>query len=147
MSDVELDASGLEVLPREDCVALLRGQAVGRVVFTSAALPAVLPVNYLVDGDDAILLRTSARTRLASTVGAVVAFEVDDLSGPDTAWSVVVTGRLSIVRDREERARIDALDLRSWLPDERDVVLRIEPELVSGRRLPRPVDSYGAQTG
>ena len=152
---VERDASGLEVLSHDECIALLRQGVVGRVVFTAAALPAVLPVNYVVDADGSVLLRTGAQTRLATAAGDVVAFETDDVGRPgstDTAWSVVVTGRLTIVRDPAERARVDALGLRSWVPSARDLLMRIAPELVSGRRLPAagsyaPVDQAGQQAG
>lgn len=39
------DSLGLEVLDREQCVALLAGAGVGRVVFTSQALPAIQPAR------------------------------------------------------------------------------------------------------
>lgn len=144
MNATEHDASGLEVLARDECVALLRQATLGRIVFTSAALPAVLPVNYVVDDDGSILVRTGSQTRLAATAGSIVAFEVDEFGGSGRSWSVVVTGRLTVVRDPVERARVDALGLRTWVPVERDLLLRIEPELVSGRRLPHPAVSYGS---
>ncbi|MFL6138735.1 MAG: pyridoxamine 5'-phosphate oxidase family protein [Frankiaceae bacterium] len=151
--DIEVDASGLEVLVPDECMALVRQGSVGRVVFTSAALPAVLPVNYVVDDDGAILLRTGSQTRLASAAGAVVAFEVDDISMTSGSWSVVVTGRVTVVRDPDARARIDALGLRPWVRSRRDLALRIAPELVTGRRLPTepalldPLEGAGLQAG
>lgn len=136
---MELDASGLEVLSREECLALLRQAVVGRIVFTANALPAILPVNFTVDVDDSIVIKTGSQTRLATAgAGTVVAFEVDELD-PVTlsGWSVVVTGLLKAVRDAIEVAHLDRLGLRSWVPAERDRYLRLPPELVTGRRVRR----------
>jgi hypothetical protein len=133
---VSYDASGLEILADAECFRLLRGSPVGRVVFTAAALPAVLPVNYALDDDGSVVFRTGARTRLAAAAGTVVAFEADEVQADAPAWSVVVTGRLAVVRDDEERERLARIPLRSWVPAARDLFLRITPELVTGRRLP-----------
>lgn len=134
-----VDAAGLQVIDREGCFALLRAAAIGRVVFTAGALPAVLPVNFAMDdtAGTAIVVKTGSSSRLAtSAVGSVVAFEVDEVDvATRSGWSVVVTGRLSIVRKPDDIARMDALGLHSWVPAVRDRFLRIEPEIVTGRRL------------
>jgi pyridoxamine 5'-phosphate oxidase-like protein len=41
----------LEALPRAESLRLLRSVSVGRLVFTHLALPAIRPVNHVVDGD------------------------------------------------------------------------------------------------
>jgi nitroimidazol reductase NimA-like FMN-containing flavoprotein (pyridoxamine 5'-phosphate oxidase superfamily) len=93
MSAVEVDRNGLEVLGRDECIALLAGATFGRIAITSNALPVVLPVNYVLL-DDRIVVRTGRGTKLdAATRNTVVAFEVDEIETVEqTGWSVVVTG-------------------------------------------------------
>ena len=94
------DERALVVLSQRECLALLRTEQVGRVVFTERALPAVVPITFAVL-DDAIVLATRAGTRLArSARGGVLAFEADRLDPVTrTGWSVVVTGMAEYVVD------------------------------------------------
>ena len=98
---MEIDRNGLEVLDRAECLRLLSHQTLGRVAFTSGALPCVLPVHFHLQ-DDTILVRTRRGGRLdAALQDAVVAFEVDDLDRVTHAgWSVAVTGVATEVTDR-----------------------------------------------
>ena len=41
----------LQALPREESLRLLRSVSVGRLVFTHLALPAIRPVNHVVEGN------------------------------------------------------------------------------------------------
>jgi nitroimidazol reductase NimA-like FMN-containing flavoprotein (pyridoxamine 5'-phosphate oxidase superfamily) len=69
--------SGVHVLSRDECLSLLASMPVGRLVFTDRALPAIVPVNFVLSGGH-IVLRTGATSSLAAAVrGSVVAFEVD----------------------------------------------------------------------
>lgn len=132
------DRNGMEVLEREDCLALLGGAHVGRVAVTMDALPVVLPVTFVLT-DDGVVFRTRAGTKLdAATSGAVVAFEVDDVDPVDhTGWSVLVTGVGRAVADPGELAP-GADRAPRWLHggdgDDRWVVVPID--VVTGRRLP-----------
>src|SRR5215212_2031773 len=66
----------LEALSPQEARTLLASATVGRVVFTLAALPAVVPVTFAVYGD-AVVMRTADDTRLAAAAdGGVLAFEV-----------------------------------------------------------------------
>jgi uncharacterized protein len=116
---------------------------VGRIVFTVRALPAIRPVNFILDGGD-VVIRTSATSRLAQTVrGAVVAFEADVIDPASrSGWSVTVTGRAAEILDPGEVERLDAL-LQSWALGDQDCFVRIPAELVSGRRLGRAPDADG----
>jgi nitroimidazol reductase NimA-like FMN-containing flavoprotein (pyridoxamine 5'-phosphate oxidase superfamily) len=130
------DHAGLEVLERAECLSLLATQPVGRIVFTHRALPAVEPVNYLLDGEQ-IVVRTRPGSKLAAaTRNSVVAFQVDDID-PDrhNGWSVTVVGRASRVEDPAELHRLAALPLRPWAPAPHDNFIRIAIELVNGRRI------------
>ena len=108
------DRMSLETLSRCEAVGLLASATIGRVVFTVAALPAVVPVTFAVR-DDAIVLRTSAETRLAVAAdGGVLAFEVDEVDPQKrTGWSVVVTGIAEVVTDPVKLPSSARLSIRS----------------------------------
>ncbi|WP_405623261.1 pyridoxamine 5'-phosphate oxidase family protein [Streptomyces sp. NBC_00076] len=128
---------GFRELDRQECVRLLVQVPVGRIVYTRQALPAVLPVNFCLDRDGAILVRTSASSELVSAIdGAVVAFEADEVdAAAHSGWSVVVTGAATLVTDPAEHAQLLRTGPRSWVPAPLEVFLRIDPELVTGRQL------------
>ncbi|MEU1788153.1 pyridoxamine 5'-phosphate oxidase family protein [Streptomyces sparsogenes] len=136
---------GFRELGRHECLRLLATAPIGRIVYTRQALPAVVPVNFGLDADGAVLLRTSTASGLARAVdGAVVAFEAD-ATDMDThsGWSVVVTGRAELVTDPAEAARLERVAPRSWAPSPEEVFVRIEPELVTGRELVGGRTMYG----
>ncbi|MEU9075481.1 pyridoxamine 5'-phosphate oxidase family protein [Kitasatospora sp. NPDC048538] len=112
-------------LDRDRALGLLARAVVGRVVYTVGALPAVLPVHFRLEpGDGGILLSAPAGSELARAVDdAVIAFEADELDGPDgSGWCVTVLGRAQV---RPVAGAVPAA-----------VRIRIRPELVTGRRLP-----------
>ncbi|MGJ5830674.1 pyridoxamine 5'-phosphate oxidase family protein [Streptomyces ossamyceticus] len=125
------------VLDRQECLRLLAKVPVGRVVYTRRALPAVLPVNFALDSDDAVLLCTSAGSDLVRAIdGVVVAFEGDEFDpATRSGWSVVVTGRADVVTDPAEHERLSRSGPASWMPVRNEVFVRIAPEMVTGREL------------
>ncbi|WP_165985138.1 pyridoxamine 5'-phosphate oxidase family protein [Streptomyces sp. YIM 98790] len=133
-------SGGFRDLDRAECLRLMARVPVGRVVYTEDALPAIRPVNFWLDRDGTIVLRTSASSRIARSVaGGVAAFEVDEFDpGRQDGWSVVVTGRASLVTDPSETARLRNAAMPAWAAIGDEVFLRIEPEIVTGRVLCRP---------
>lgn len=128
----------LEQIDVADCLELLGSVSLGRVVYTEKALPAIRPVNHVLDGD-AVIMRSHLGGGLASAVGAargvVVAYEADAIDPVEhLGWSVVVTGVARLVADSREVARYEGL-LRPWVDIAMDCVIRIEPRLVTGYRL------------
>jgi uncharacterized protein len=138
---------GFRELERYECLRLLAEVPVGRIVYTRRALPAVLPVNFSLDGDGAVVLRTSAASELVRAIdGAVVAFEADDVDvARHSGWSVVVTGPATVVTDPAEHERLARTGPVSWVPAPREVFVRIEPELVTGRELVGGQTPYGVE--
>jgi nitroimidazol reductase NimA-like FMN-containing flavoprotein (pyridoxamine 5'-phosphate oxidase superfamily) len=124
-------------MERRECLRLLATVPVGRVVYTRQALPAVLPVNFVLDTDSSVLLRTSAGSGLVRAVdGVVVAFEADEFDAASrSGWSVVVTGPATVVTDPAEHARLLRTGPESWMPIQEDVFIRIESAMVTGREL------------
>jgi uncharacterized protein len=131
---MRLDAAGLQVLSRAECLRLLASTPIGRIVFTDRALPAVQPVNFVLD-DAGIVIRTSIGSKLAAaTRHAVVAFEADELDpGLRAGWSVTVVGHARAVDDAAEMNRL--APLTSWAPGSRDHYIVVETEQISGRRI------------
>ncbi|WP_371667259.1 pyridoxamine 5'-phosphate oxidase family protein [Streptomyces sp. NBC_00289] len=138
---------GFRELDRQECLRLLAKVPVGRVVYTRRALPAVLPVNFCLDHDAAVLVRTSASSELVHAIdGAVVAFEADEVDvTTHSGWSVVVTGAATAVTDPAEHARLLRNGPRPWVPAPQEVFVRIAPELITGRALVGGHTLYGVR--
>ncbi len=130
-----LGGMDVEVLSREESLALLASVPVGRIVFTVRALPAVQPMNFVLD-NGAIVIRTGPGTKLGATLrNGVVAFETDEIDpATSTGWSVTVVGRIQEITDPFEIERLDTA-LTPWATGERAHFLKITPEVVTGRRL------------
>lgn len=129
----------LRELPRDECMALLREKSLGRVAYTDHALPAITPINYVLDGDT-VVFRTATGTRLADgTRDAVVAFEVDETDEvTHEGWSVVVVGVASQITRASDSLRALELSLAPWAGGDRNHFVRITPSFVSGRRISHP---------
>lgn len=132
---MEVDRNGLEVLDRDECLRLLRAAPVGRIGFSSGALPTILPVNFVLDGEQ-VLVRTGVGSKLDAAVrNAVVAFEADETDATDrTGWSVVATGKAREVGP-EEAAELDLSGLDRWAPHGDGRLIAISLVVMSGRRV------------
>jgi nitroimidazol reductase NimA-like FMN-containing flavoprotein (pyridoxamine 5'-phosphate oxidase superfamily) len=127
---------GFRELDRQECLAMLAVVPVGRIVYTRLALPAVLPVNFCLDHDGAVLVCTSSSDLVTAIDGAVVAFEADELDAAlHSGWSVVIVGSANLVTDPAEHARLLRTGPRSWAPAPQEVYVRIASALVTGRQL------------
>ncbi|WP_020576615.1 pyridoxamine 5'-phosphate oxidase family protein [Actinopolymorpha alba] len=136
------DSKGLEVLQPTECLRLLSEAPIGRIVFTDQALPAVQPVNFVLDGDS-VVIRTAVGSKLAAAArNSIVAFEVDDIDLKyQRGWSVTVVGHAEMVTDTSEIDRLSTLPLRPWAPGERNHFVRIRMELIHGRRICPPAQA------
>lgn len=125
-------------LTEAECWQLLGSVSLGRVVFTQRAMPAIRPVNHLVDGRKIIVrshLGAAIVSRAAAAEGSVVCYEVDDLDPVrHTGWSVIVTGMARLVQEPAAITRYEEA-LEPWIAGQMDHVISIEPEFVSGIRL------------
>jgi nitroimidazol reductase NimA-like FMN-containing flavoprotein (pyridoxamine 5'-phosphate oxidase superfamily) len=128
----------LRELGPDDALTLLASVPYGRVVFTTRALPAIRPVNHLVE-DGHIIVRSHHGTAITNAVeqagATVVAFQADSID-PATrlGWSVVVTGQALLVTDPAEVERYERL-LAPWLDASMDSVIRISCDIVAGYEL------------
>ncbi len=131
-----VDRNGLDVLDREECLALLAQAHLGRVALSVGALPTILPVNFRLI-DEHVVFRTGVGSKLdAATRGAVVAFEVDEVDPMEhTGWSVVVTGIAEEVPPAGLAGPILSSAIPRWAPRGASRILFLSTEIVSGRRI------------
>jgi nitroimidazol reductase NimA-like FMN-containing flavoprotein (pyridoxamine 5'-phosphate oxidase superfamily) len=139
MRELATDRAGLEILHLGDCFRLLESVPVGRIGFVAGGEVVILPVNFLVDGQD-VVFTTGAGSKLSAVeVGQYVGFEADSYDQASRAgWSVVVNGLAEIVDSGTGAARLDALGLQPWAGAAGRVWVRIRPSSVTGRRIPAP---------
>lgn len=128
------DPRRLRELTSGEALRRLADVPVGRIVFTTNALPAIRPVNHvLIDGD--VILRCHEGAALLSAVGQIVAYEADVIDAQARiAWSVIATGRAIEIDNPDETARIAEV-LQPWVGREMTHIIRIHPEIVSGFEL------------
>jgi hypothetical protein len=128
----------LEHLSAYDCWQLLTGAGgptgIARVVWSGPDLPAIVPVNYAV-ADGHLWFQTTADSRLArECCDRRVVVEVDRVDTVDrTGWSVIVTGTATCRSAAEDAGVLG--DLQVWPPGSRELLVRVEPDALSGRRL------------
>jgi len=115
------------LIPEPECWELLASASVGRIALSIRALPAIVPVQYYLDGRT-LAVCLGHRELPERALNAVVAFAADAID-PQTrsGWSVQVQGRSAIPR----HPRIDAVC--GW-PAAGQVV-QIKPETISGYRM------------
>lgn len=138
MTTVTGAAGSLDVIPADECFALLATHEVGRLAVVDRDLPLIVPVNYGLDGGT-IVIRTHPGTVLTAAIGRSVAFEVDDIDRRERrGWSVLVVGFTEEVGPEQRNdlvERTHGRGVQPWAPGEHGVWLRITPQQISGRRI------------
>ena len=137
---VSMPGRQMEELSADEALQLLGTVELGRIVFTRHALPAVRPVNHLLDAGD-IIVQVQDGSTLAAVLaaqgdaGVVVAYEADVIDqGERLGWSVVATGYATVVTAPSEIERYAHL-LQPWVEGTASGAIRIRPDIVTGFRL------------
>jgi nitroimidazol reductase NimA-like FMN-containing flavoprotein (pyridoxamine 5'-phosphate oxidase superfamily) len=124
-------------LSGSECSELLRDHHFGRLAFLDqvGVMPMIIPVNYLVH-NDMVVFRTDPGSKLtAAAHEEPVAFEVDGIDEASrTGWSVVVRGHAEQVEE-PELSELRQSPLVAWAAGEKPHYVRIQPRLVTGRRI------------
>jgi nitroimidazol reductase NimA-like FMN-containing flavoprotein (pyridoxamine 5'-phosphate oxidase superfamily) len=128
----------LEALSTQECLDELAVGGIGRVAIVVGGVPVVLPVSFLLDGDDIVFLTGSGAKLRAASAGEPVAFEVDGVGPLRRGWSVLVIGEATATDDPAEVEGARSLGLHPLAPGPHDHVVRIRRRLVSGRRFGWP---------
>lgn len=126
-------------LSPEDSWAMLRGHEFGRLAFHLADEVHITPINYAVDDQQRIVVRTAEGSKLLGlTMNADVAFEIDEYD-EEEARSVVVRGRARTL-EGDEADETEQLPLRPWVDTVKLNVVAITVDELTGRRfsLTRP---------
>jgi Pyridoxamine 5'-phosphate oxidase len=133
-------AVGTQLLDETAAMRLLAGIDYGRVVFTLNALPAIRPVNHMVDGGRIIIrtrLTSATSAAVRSADGVVVAYEADSIDAhTKTGWSVVATGRAHTLTDPGQISFYEGM-LHPWV-NHADTVVAIDPMMIAGLRITTP---------
>jgi nitroimidazol reductase NimA-like FMN-containing flavoprotein (pyridoxamine 5'-phosphate oxidase superfamily) len=126
-------------LTRTECLRLLAGGVIGRVIGTDAALPTAQPVNYVLDAEE-IIFRTANGSKLAAaTRNAVVAFQLDQFDMTTrTGWSVLGVGEAHEVVDPSRLAELADLQPDPWVRDHDAHTICIPLGILTGRRVTAP---------
>lgn len=132
--EAESDERMNRALTEAECLCLLAGESLGRVVYTDGVLPTAFPVNYLLR-NRSIVFRTSPDARLlTANPERFVSFEIDHFDEQTrTGWSVLVTGRCRPLHPDLADAALD-----TWASMRRGALRGISMDVVSGRRLEKP---------
>ncbi|MCX4524385.1 MULTISPECIES: pyridoxamine 5'-phosphate oxidase family protein [unclassified Streptomyces] len=137
---VSMPGRQMEELSADEALQLLGTVQLGRIVFTRHALPAVRPVNHLLDAGD-IIVRVQDGSTLGALLaaqadaGVVVAYEADVIDqGAHLGWSVVATGYATAVTAPSEIERYAHL-LHPWVEGTASGTIRIRPDVITGFRL------------
>lgn len=126
-------------LTRGQAMRLLRSVPMGRIAFTYHAMPAIRPVNHMVDDAGRIIIRSHEGAAIVTasdaTRGTVVSYEADQIDTDARAgWSVVATGLARIVDD-PGRADGYRRKLHPWVTGQMDYIISIEPTIVTAFEL------------
>ncbi|MGM7671212.1 pyridoxamine 5'-phosphate oxidase family protein [Microbacterium sp. A93] len=125
-----------ESLDSRDCWRLLGSTPIGRLaIVMKDGSPGIFPVNFRVH-QDGIVFRTAEGSKLAAVdTGALVAFEADSVDvATGEVWSVVARGWAAVLPPHDDLARKASGMLFSWEAGEKDHIVRITPEVITGRR-------------
>jgi nitroimidazol reductase NimA-like FMN-containing flavoprotein (pyridoxamine 5'-phosphate oxidase superfamily) len=123
------------------CLSLLEAVSYGRLATVDAGEPLLVVVNHLVEGGD-IYIRTRPDARLARLTeggrAAHAVFEVDSAyPAARTAWSVMARGLLTREHGEKRSAALRSR-LTAWARGERDVVLHLQVQELTGRAVGTP---------
>lgn len=124
-----------ELLDQHVCWDLLRRGTVGRLAVVVDGEPDIFPINYVVD-HGTIVFRTDTGRKLSAAANRPVAFEIDGYEARDAvAWSVVVHGVGSEIRETDDVIDAMELSLVPWQQGAKARFIRIKASAVTGRRI------------
>lgn len=127
----------IEELERDECLALLATQRLGRLGVVVDGVPLVLPMQFALEGQT-IVLQTNQGAKTFHVPLTSVSFEVDHVDWEQgVGWSVIVQGiGEDISTAIDERSReLRSLATHSWAPEPADRWLTIVPRAITGRRV------------
>jgi nitroimidazol reductase NimA-like FMN-containing flavoprotein (pyridoxamine 5'-phosphate oxidase superfamily) len=135
------------VLDRDECLLLLKWEAIGRLAVQQedGGAPIVVPVNFVLLDGETVCIRLDLGEIAQRAIARPVSFQVDRFDWyRRIGWSVLVQGAARLLTQHEG----DQLEVgpEPWAPGEHPLLVRIEPEKITGRRIEladSPLDARG----
>lgn len=123
------------ILSSANCWSYLRRGEIGRLAVIIDDAPEIFPINFAVQ-HSAIVFRSAEGSKIDALLHTSrVALEVDGFEPEsNTAWSVVLKGRAKPINDTDELLDTLSLDVFPWQPGAKNRFIRIDAEVVTGRR-------------
>jgi uncharacterized protein len=127
------DASTLEELESHECWELARSRSIGRFAANRTGMgPLVVPINYVVDADLAIVFRSGEGTKLDAVGRGTLTIQIDEIDPlHHVGWSVSIEGTAEWVHAQAA----DEVGVEPWAPGERPYVVHLNPTRITGRRI------------
>ena len=123
------------MLDRRACLDLLATTGRGRIALTVSALPAILPVRFVLDNDRIVVAASVGTTLDRGTDGNVVAFEADGIDERDPVGVECGGGRRGEPpHPGTRRGACRGLPLPRWGAEEPRQFIALSTEQISGRR-------------
>lgn len=118
-----------------DCWKYLQTVSIGRIALINRDVPEIFPVNF-VPNYGTVLFRTGPGTKHdALHEGAMIALEADGFNRyGTTAWSVILKGNPQFLTQPEDIQEAVDAGLSPWQPGAKDILVRVTPTEISGRR-------------
>ncbi|MGO4587493.1 pyridoxamine 5'-phosphate oxidase family protein [Paenarthrobacter sp. 2TAF44] len=134
MENTSMDQDTKE-LSVHDCWKYLQSTSTCRIALINGNVPEIFPVNYI-PNFGTILFRTGQGTKhKALREGTPLALEADGFNRYGTiAWSVIIKGHPEFVTHPEEIQEAVNAGLSPWQPGAKDILVRVTPTEISGRR-------------
>ncbi len=131
--------AGRRILARltpSQCRQLIAPGGIGRIAFSTADGPVVLPVNFAFF-DETLVIRTAEGTVIDGHGDGPVAVEVDHIDEAlSQGWSVLVRGDAHRVLHAAELRRVqEDAAVWPWAGGDREVYVRVVPRQISGRQV------------
>ena len=125
----------LEELSVDQCLTLLAGGSLGRLVYLLDGAPQIRPLTYELHRGS-VVFRIGYGDLLDAIHQQQVVFEVDH-GDPTvrTGWSVIVRGTAEEIWRTDDLEVARETGLRPWAPGTRDHYVRIIPKSITGRRI------------
>jgi nitroimidazol reductase NimA-like FMN-containing flavoprotein (pyridoxamine 5'-phosphate oxidase superfamily) len=125
------------VIAETEALELAASAAVGRIVYVLDDRLCVVPINFQLERQD-VLMRTAGGTELlmAARRQMPAALQVDNIvDWSRSGWSVLIRGHLAEVTDPDAIKQVLSSGLRPWSGGNRNHVVRLSGNEVSGRRI------------
>jgi nitroimidazol reductase NimA-like FMN-containing flavoprotein (pyridoxamine 5'-phosphate oxidase superfamily) len=120
------------------CLSLLRQEEVGRVAVCTSDGPRIVPVNYAVVDDDALVFRTTPYSALGTHAdGGQLALEIDQIDAEQkSGWSVVAAGTGAFLDDPHDARRVHTFrEPGPWAGGQRWLYVTLQWSQLTGRAI------------